>query len=82
MLIILKYVHSVEKIQLVSYYYTCCEYTVSIIGRVFTVIKQQFNIPDTTECRLWQRYMTGNCELLTNLQQTVPDAGLYGGLVS
>ena len=81
-LIILKQVHLVEQIQLVSYYYTCCEYTVSIIGRVLTVTKQQFNIPDTTECRLWERYMTNSYELLTNLQQTVSDAGIYGGQVS
>ena len=47
-----------------------------------TVIKQKFNIPDTTECRLWQHYMTNDYELLTNLQQTVSDAGIYGGQVS
>ena len=50
----------------------------SIIGRVMTVIKQKFNIPDTTECRLWQRYMTNSYELLTNLQQTMSDASIYG----
>ena len=47
-----------------------------------TVTKQQFSIPDTTECRLWKRYMTNSYELLTNLQQTVSDAGIYGGQVS
>ena len=54
----------------------------SIIGRVLTVIKQQFNIPDATECRLWKRVMINSYELLTNLQQIVSDAGIYGGLVS
>ena len=45
-------------------------------------MKEQFNVPDTTECRLWKRYMTNSHELLTNLQQTVKDAGLYGRQVS
>ena len=45
-------------------------------------MKEQFSIPDTAECRLWQRYMTGRHELLINLQETVADAGLYGGQVS
>ena len=45
-------------------------------------MKEQFSVPDTTECRPWQRYMTNNYELLTNLQQTVSGAGLYGGQVS
>ena len=45
-------------------------------------MKEQFSIPDTTECRLWQLYMTNSYELLTNLQQTLSDAGIYGGLVS
>ncbi|XP_011407941.1 PREDICTED: probable serine/threonine-protein kinase kinY [Amphimedon queenslandica] len=49
------------------------------ISRLFSVIKEQFNIPDTTECRLWQRYMANSYELLTNLRQTIPDAGIYGG---
>uniref|UniRef100_A0A1X7UAN3 Protein kinase domain-containing protein n=1 Tax=Amphimedon queenslandica TaxID=400682 RepID=A0A1X7UAN3_AMPQE len=52
---------------------------IDTISRVLTVIKQQFNIPDTTECRLWKRYMINDYELLTNLQQTVSDAGIYEG---
>ena len=47
-----------------------------------TVIKQQFKVPDTTECRLWQHYMTGNCELLTDVKQAISDAGIYGSQVS
>ena len=47
-----------------------------------TVIKQQFSIPDTTECRLYQCCMTNRYELLTNLKQTISDAGIYGGQVS
>ena len=45
-------------------------------------MKEQFSIPDTSEYRLWQRYMNGSLELMTNLQQTVSDAGIYGGQVS
>ena len=45
-------------------------------------MKERYSIPDTTECRLWQCYMTNSHELLTNLQQRVSDAGLYGGQVS
>ena len=45
-------------------------------------MKEQFSVPDTTECRLWLCYMTNSPELLTNLQQTVLDAGIYGGQVS
>ena len=54
----------------------------SIIGRILTVIKEQFNIPDTTECRLWRHYMSGNYELLTDVEQTISDAGIYGSQVS
>ena len=45
-------------------------------------MKEQFSIPDTTECRLWQHYSTNSHELITNLQQTVADAGIYKGNVS
>ena len=44
-------------------------------------MKEQFSIPDTTECRLWLRYMTNIYELLTDLQQTMA-AGIYSGQVS
>ena len=45
-------------------------------------MKERYSIPDTTECRLWQRYMTNSYELITNLHQTVSGAGIYGGQVS
>ena len=59
--------------------YNICSYGTDDILRV---MKEQFSIPDTTECRLWLRYMTNSHELITNLQQTVADAGIYGGQVS
>ena len=45
-------------------------------------MKERYSIPDTTECRLWQRYMTNSYDLLTNLQQILSNAGIYGGQVS
>ena len=59
--------------------YNICSYDTDDI---LTVMKERYSIPDTTEYRLWQRYMTNSPELLTNLQQTVNDAGIYGGQVS
>ena len=40
-----------------------------------------FDVPAETECRLWQRYMTNTYELLSELSQTISDAGLCGGQV-
>ena len=40
-----------------------------------------FQVPSEDETRLWQRYMTNSHELLTNENQTVSDAGIYGGQV-
>ena len=40
-----------------------------------------FEISNDEETRLWQRYMTNSYELLTNQNQTVSDAGIYGGQV-
>ena len=44
-------------------------------------MKKTFNITDETETRVWNKYMSKSCELLTNLEQTVQDAGLYQGQV-
>ena len=44
-------------------------------------MKKTFNITDETETRVWNKYMSNSCELLTNLEQTVQDAGLYRGQV-
>ena len=45
-------------------------------------MKQQFNIPDTTECRISRRHMTKNFVSLTNLEDTLVDASIQGGQVS
>ena len=44
-------------------------------------MREIFEIPNEDETRLWQRYMTNSHELLTNENQTVSDAGIYGGQV-
>uniref|UniRef100_A0A1X7SFT2 Ubiquitin-like domain-containing protein n=1 Tax=Amphimedon queenslandica TaxID=400682 RepID=A0A1X7SFT2_AMPQE len=46
---------------------------------IVTVVKQLFKISDTTECRIWERDFTGKYTILTDFQQTVSLAGLYGG---
>ena len=43
--------------------------------------KKVFNISEDTETRLWNKYMSHSCELLSNMEQTVQDAGLYQGQV-
>ncbi|XP_019855281.1 PREDICTED: ubiquitin carboxyl-terminal hydrolase 4-like [Amphimedon queenslandica] len=50
-----------------------------LISDIVTVMKQQFKISDTTECRIWERDFTGKYDLLTDFQQTVSDAGIHGG---
>ena len=44
-------------------------------------MREIFDVPNEDETRLWQRYMTNSHELLTNENQTVSDAGIYGGQV-
>jgi len=41
-----------------------------------------FNIPQGTETRVWSKYGSHSRELLTNLEETVQDAGLYRGQVN
>jgi ubiquitin carboxyl-terminal hydrolase 4/11/15 len=38
-----------------------------------------YEIPNDVETRIWQRYMSNTYELLSNLTQTLSDAGIYGG---
>lgn len=44
-------------------------------------LREVFEVPSETETRLWQRYMTNSYELLSNSEQTLSDAGIYGGQV-
>ena len=51
-------------------------------GHVMTEMKKVFNLPEDTETRVWSKYLSDSWELLTNLEQTVQDAGLYEGQVN
>lgn len=44
-------------------------------------MKTIFNIPEDAETRVWNKYMSSTYELLSNLEYTVQDAGLYQGQV-
>ena len=44
-------------------------------------IKKVFSIPEEDETRLWIKYISHSCELLSNMEQTVQDASLYQGQV-
>ena len=41
------------------------------------VMKQLHNIPEEKECRLWHKYMLSTYDLLSKLDETIQDAGLY-----
>ncbi|XP_019855259.1 PREDICTED: spore wall protein 2-like [Amphimedon queenslandica] len=51
---------------------------VDSVGHVMTVMKQQFNIPDTTECRICKQFMRTYLPL-ENLKQAISEAGIRGG---
>ena len=44
-------------------------------------MKKAFNIPEDTETRVWNKYMSNSKELLNNMECTVQEAGLYQGQV-
>lgn len=44
-------------------------------------MKNVFKIAEDTETRLWIKYMSGACELLANMEETVNGAALYQGQV-
>ena len=44
-------------------------------------MRQEFNIADEKEVRLWNRYMTNMYEQLNKKENTLQDAGLYSGQV-
>ncbi|XP_068720343.1 ubiquitin carboxyl-terminal hydrolase 15-like isoform X3 [Montipora capricornis] len=51
------------------------------VGHVMSEMKKTFNIPEDTETRVWNKYMSNSCELLNNMEHTVQEAGLYQGQV-
>lgn len=50
-------------------------------GHVMSELRKVFSIPEETETRLWIKYVSHSCELLSNMEQTVQDASLYQGQV-
>lgn len=64
-----------------SYFVYNCVSLNCVAGYVMSEAKKVFNISEDTETRLWNKYMSHSCELLSNMEQTVQDAGLYQGQV-
>ena len=40
-------------------------------------MKETFSIPEEKECRVWHKYMLSTYDLLSKLDETIQDAGLY-----
>ena len=51
------------------------------VGTVTAKIRTEFNVPDSAQCRLWQRHWDNKYQLFTKTNETVSEAGLYGGQV-
>ena len=51
------------------------------VGYLEAVLKQEFEVEENTECRVWHRFMTHTYVLLPNCSQTLQDAHLYNGQV-
>ncbi|XP_078369197.1 ubiquitin carboxyl-terminal hydrolase 4-like [Oculina patagonica] len=51
------------------------------VGHVMSQMRTVFDIPEEAETRVWTKYMSNTYELLSNLEYTVQDAGLYQGQV-
>ena len=45
------------------------------------VMRQEFNISDDKEVRLWNKYMSNTYEHLNKRENTLQDAGMYPGQV-
>ena len=54
---------------------------VDTVENLETALKQEFEVEEDAECRVWHRSMTHTYELLSNPSQTLQDAGLYDGQV-
>ena len=51
------------------------------VGDLEAAIREEFQVDQAVECRVWHRFMTHTYELLSISSQTVQDAGLYNGQV-
>ena len=59
-----------------------CVLLLFFAAEIVSVMKDIFSIPEETETKLWNKYMSNTYELLGNMEQTVQDAGLYQGQVN
>ncbi|XP_065900676.1 ubiquitin carboxyl-terminal hydrolase 4-like isoform X2 [Dysidea avara] len=41
------------------------------------VMKETFSVPEEKECRVWHKYMLSTYDLLSKLDESIQDAGLY-----
>ncbi len=62
---------------MVVYVLMICLHTDSIEREM----RKLFSIPDETETRLWNKYMSNTFEPLNKPDSTIQDAGLYQGQV-
>lgn len=60
---------------------TVCNFCKHHSGHVMAEMRRVFNIPEEVETRVWTKYMSNTYDLLSNLEYTVQDAGLYHGQV-
>lgn len=47
------------------------------LGHVMSEMKKTFSIPEETETRLWSKFINNSKEILSNLDQTVQDTGIF-----
>ena len=52
-----------------------------IIEELEKAMRQEFNVAEEKEVRLWNRYMTNMYEQLNKKENTLQDAGLYSGQI-
>ena len=53
-----------------------------LVGTITARVRTEFSIPDSAQCRLWQRCMTNTYQLMNNINETVSETITYGGQVS
>ena len=44
-------------------------------------MRKAFNVTEEAETRVWTKFMSNTYELVSNLEYTIQDAGLYQGQV-
>ena len=54
----------------------------TITADLMRVMKETFSIPEEKECRVWHKYMLSTYDLLSKLDESIQDAGLYTNQVS